>query len=226
MAAFFLGVEAWLLVPWVFYSLVCVLGVLAICSLSKIENQNTFSVWSFLLSVVIVVLAIHHYEVSWNYVTAHPWLWIIAGLAYVIVGVIVASYKWYMYASSVKEKFIEFVNQWLWVHPTATMEELRAWQELDADWKSNFIGKFTSLGFRYEGSFYKEDQDVTYSVIVKAVVPRVHQNKSLITEWIALWPLVAIVIITQELVGDIFRLAFKFVRNVFQSLADRMFADL
>jgi len=93
MQAFFLAILAWLMFPWVFWTLIGILSLVAYKLVGVGQDEDEFSFGALFVTSLIIVGLIYRHDTAWALMTTWPSnLYVVAG--YAAVGFGVMSYKW------------------------------------------------------------------------------------------------------------------------------------
>lgn len=227
-----------LMIPWVFYITLVLLALVGMCGLHAdgTENEsNPALFWSFMVSGIIFAFVVYHFQLSWKLIHSNLAGCCIGFVVYFVLGVLWSYFKWMRFVKKVRVTFDHELETWLQetkitldelktsIHPVELIDEHgRTGRDIRTKlysfmnhMKSNLPHRPTFLQSSY-----------TYGGVIKEIVPKVSKFKSLVGEWIALWPLSVVSALLRDALRELVSFLFDMIKRRFQSIADSAFKDV
>lgn len=156
--------------------------------------------WLATLSLIVAGLVIHFAGfINLVDVIAQNWLQAIymAG-GYVVVGTAWSFVKWTLYILNCKRKYVEDRDEFIRTHKGSGSETdlVKAKQK----WRDSYHGQ--------------------------PKAPQVKDHKSDIAMWLFYWPFSAVSTVIRDFTKKLFNLVYNTVKDLFQGISDRIYADI
>jgi len=183
-------------------SFLIILGLVAFIGMA-ILLENELEGWATTLFSLATALVLWHFKSDiFGFVVSSPYQTIGFILSYITIGIIWSFIKWRSYVKNVFDKLKRIKDKFI-----------AEYKEITESNKSMFISRVSDGNFRdsngYKISIYSND---TLETIVEKIAPQAVYKKSIITSWIAYWP----ISLLATLLNDPFR---KFFEGIYDAIS-------
>lgn len=191
------------------------------------------------IATIAIMSYVGHVPI-WSLISGHPVYTILILLSYIAAGILYSFWKWDRYGAKKRREFNEGKSEFL----QSALKFINS--------KDRFFGSSRSDRYIDDDENHKrsntlrgKDEDEKKAIIAalesgkipdqwaqewqihlaKYKIPAATQNKEMIVRWMMFWPWSLIWTIVQDFVIDLFENIFRWLKNTYQKIANRHFAD-
>lgn len=231
-AGFFAGVMAFLLLPWVFYSIL-IIGTIILIALHENEEIG----WSHTVFILMMAYLCYNFNIGFKDLIHNP-LPLIKWIGLYLIGGIAWSFgKWFFF---LKSQLLEF-NQ----HKDNRLKELKDNYLIknnpdnSSEILKELINQNLSLKYNYDSIRVKQGSIIKTLTIVgnnknrstenfeihsySIENPQANNHKALITTWITHWPVSLVWTLINDPIKKLINHIFESIKSVFQKISDKVF---
>lgn len=220
---FIAGVLAFIVEPAVSLGILLGLSFLAVTTVGSSENRDRYSTgfsgFSTLCSILIFAFLLYINKAFAAVLTHWPQTLMYIAI-YLAVGVAWSFYKWLRFLSKTQELFLKRKGEF------CSNKDIDASQlETDPQWGVPFHTFIFDCHWLHTFLVFPSNNR-NYRTAVRSITPQASQCKTMIIEWIALWPQLVLSFMFSDFLSTVFNGIFNVFRSSFQRLSDNKFASL
>lgn len=188
-----------------------ILAIIAIAILIEVEKEG----WATSVFSLAMALFLWNYRAEvWDFVSQNPKGTFGFAISYVVGGVLWSIIKWRTYIKPIFTRFSDAKDAFKAEHGAIKDN----WEQWVKDLRA-IKGSFQLKDSYYTPSFEKED---TAEDIVRKITPFASKKKTLITSWIAYWPMS----LAATMLNNPFRRFFEWIYSLVSGIYDRIAGGL
>lgn len=214
---------AFLLIPWVFFTLI---GILVCVITWGHESEDENLGWAHSAFIALMCLLAYKFAYILPEIKANPWVIAKYLGTYLFIGIIWAFAKWYFYLKNIfhyyQEKKDEYLNE---INTDSKLSEEEKKLNLQERLQSHFDHNRKGLSIKVTEYTDKAEGNRSRKVPSKyqIIPPAASQNKSKIISWISHWPISMLWTLLNDPIKKLLNYIFECIKNVFQKMSNRIF---
>lgn len=239
--SFIESVFAFLIIPWVFYSVAFIFVIIMIAC-----HENDYLGWSHTLFIVLMAYLCLKFNFDYKDLMHNPFpilKWI---LIYLVIGVGWSFSKWFFYLKNLLNEFNE--KKIKLAENKNSMSKFISKKSVNPDEQelynkeiinSDLYNHYRNLKIKRESLIKKIEIEDTNSIKSKStnqefieiykysiIPPQANDCKALITTWITHWPISLVWTLINDPIKKLINHLFESIKLVFQKISDRIFKSV
>lgn len=231
-AGFFAGVMAFLLLPWVFYS-VLIIGIIILIALHENEEIG----WSHTVFILMMAYLCYNFNIGFKDLIHNPFPLLKWVGIYLLCGIGWSFGKWFFFLKSQLLKFNQHKNDKL--KELKNNNLIKNNPDNSSEILKELINQHLSVKYSYDSIKVQQGSIIKTLTIIgnsknkstenfnihsySIENPQANNHKALITTWITHWPVSLIWTLINDPIKKLINHIFESIKSVFQKISDKVF---